>query len=169
MKNTYHFFNASLVPEELEQILQNIEANISARSAVHPSAIPRYTLPVPAPVPDFAAAIAALRTAQAPYYVADGSLPARVVKKILNLFIKIFGRKQAYYNTLNLDMLGAFAAHMNTLQLQNNSQVNVINDLVQTVAQLENTLEELHTAQIPGQKINSKNTAQRKKTVQRKP
>lgn len=179
MKNTKSFFDANIAPEELEQILQSIDENIAARSVLREATAttPRpYTLPVPAPVPDFSAAITMIRNAQAPYYVVSGSLPGRVIKKALNLFIKIFGRKQAYYNELTLDVLNALAAHMHTLQQQNSSQVNVINDLVSTVAQLENSVEELYTLQGNSQKLaepltmalKPKNEPKRKKTVQSK-
>lgn len=157
MKKAQPFFDANIDPGELEKILQSIDESIAARSASHQvSAVntpQRYTLPLPAPVPDFSTAITVIRNAQAPYYVVSGSLPGRVVKRIFNLFIKVFGRKQAYYNTLTLDVIQALVAHMNTLQQQNTSHVNVINDLVGTVAQLENSIEELTTAQISNQEI----------------
>ena len=184
MKNTKSFFDASLAPEELEKILQSIDENIAARSALRQTTATnsmgstpnRYTLPVPAPVPDFSTAITIIRNAQAPYYVVDGSLPRKVIKKAFNLFIKVFGRKQAYYNELTLDVLNDLVAHMNTLQQQNSSQVNVINDLVNTVAQLENSVEELYTMQGNNQKLieplimalKPKTEPKRKKIVQSK-
>jgi len=177
MKKTKPFFDANLANEELEQILQNIDENIAARSASRQvtnqaeAAPSHYTLPVPAPVPDFSSAITLIRNAQAPYYVVSGGLLGRIVKKTFNLFIKFFGRKQAYYNNLNLDVLSALVAHINTLQQQNMSQVNVINDLVNTVAQLENSLEELYATQANTQLIQDstpQKALKRKKTVQNK-
>jgi hypothetical protein len=180
MKNKKPVFDAGIEPEELEKILQSIDANLAGKPVSYSVAAvenkvqpaPRsLILPAPAPVPDFASTITLIRNARAPYYVVSGSLPGRIVKKGFNLFIKVFGRKQAYYNELTLDVLGALAAHTNTVQQQNLSQVSVINDLVDTVAQLEHQMEELQMAPVKKQKgsaVKPKSQPARKKTAQGK-
>jgi hypothetical protein len=155
MKNKKIIFEESITPEELERILQKIDENLAGASGLGQANVigktgmnfSRYTLPIPAPVPDFNSTLTVMRNADAPYYVIDGSLPSRIIKKTFNLFIKVFGRKQAYYNALNLNILNLLVSYIHTLQQQNNSQVNMINDLVNSVAQLEDTMEELYVAQ----------------------
>ena len=117
------FSPASSSPDKLEEILQRIHDNVYSRSLLSNQTrpLPEYSSPVdlrllPPLPPDLLEKITVIRNAQAPYYVVSGNTLTRVVKRLHNLVLKLFGRKQAYYNNLTLDLLESVAAYLYALQ-----------------------------------------------------
>ena len=133
-------FTAGVTPETLEEILQRIDENLATRSLLHDKSdatgdskpdnnAELFHLPLPPAPPNFFERIIEIRNAQAPYYVVNGNPIAKLIKKAHNLVIKVFGRKQAYFNNLTLNVLEALAVYVSALQEHNKSQSVLTNAL----------------------------------------
>ena len=126
--------------DKLEDILQRIHDNVYSHSLLSdpakrpsdPSHQIGPLMPPPFP-PDLLERINALRHAQAPYYVVSGNPFARLIKRLHNLVLKLFGRKQAYYNHLSLDLLESMTTYLKAVQEHNKTQTSRIESLVQQV------------------------------------
>ena len=126
--------------DKLEEIFQRIHDNVYSHSLLsdqknplseHRDQIGPVMLP-PFP-PDLLERITALRNARAPYYLVSGNPLTRLIKRVHNLVLKLFGRKQAYYNQLTLDLLESMAAYLQALQEHNKTQSSRIEALVSQV------------------------------------
>ena len=139
------FFSASFPPAMLEEILQRIDENLYSRPVLS-NQTERGTesihgfdhLPLPPLPPDFLEKIAVMRNAQAPYYVVSGNPITRLIKRMHNLVLKVFGRKQAYFNNLAVHVLEATVAYLSASQEHNKSQTVLTNSLArQMTLQME--------------------------------
>jgi hypothetical protein len=116
-------FSLGLDREVLEEILQKIDENLATRSLLYQdSPLPEASLPnhratpfsssILPPPPNFAERITEIRNAQAPYYVLQGNPLIKLIKRLHNLVLKVFGRKQAYFNRLTLDLLDVMSGYL---------------------------------------------------------
>lgn len=146
----------AVAPDTLEEILQQIHDNVYSHPLLpnqtnplsdHLSQMDALLLPPP---PDLLGKIMALRSAQAPYYLVSGSLPVRIIKRLHNLVLKVFGRKQAYYNNLTLDLLESMVSYLHTLQEHTRAQASLIEALT-TQVMLQMQMEQSATWQMEGQ------------------
>ena len=113
--------------DKLEELFQRIHDNVYSHSLLsEQTTLPSFP-------PDLLERITALRQAQAPYYVVSGNPLTRLIKKAHNLVLKLFGRKQAYYNNLTLDLLESMAAFLQALQEHNKTQASRIESLTKQV------------------------------------
>ncbi len=99
-----------LSPKELTEILQKVDDDIRRRNELVEggSFSPEESFLNPPPaliLPDLIARINENQDYHAPLYNSQGWSIASIVKKILNIPIKIFARKQQYYNQEILEML----------------------------------------------------------------
>ena len=108
---------------KLEELFQRIHDNVYSHSLLSDQT------KLPSLPPDLLERITALRHAQAPYYVVSGNPLTKLIKKVHNLVLKLFGRKQAYYNNLTLDLLESMAAFLQALQEHNKTQASRIESL----------------------------------------
>ena len=113
--------------DKLEEIFQRIHDNVYSHSLLSDQT------KLPSFPPDLFERITALRHAQAPYYVVSGNPLTRLIKRVHNLVLKLFGRKQAYYNDLTLDLLESMAAFLQALQEHNKTQASRIESLTRQV------------------------------------
>ena len=113
--------------DKLEEIFQRIHDNVYSHSLLSDQ---KKLPPFP---PDLLERITALRGAQAPYYVVSGNPLTRLIKTVHNLVVKLFGRKQAYYNNLILDLLESMASFLQALQEHNKTQASRIESLTRQV------------------------------------
>lgn len=130
----------SVTPDDLEEIFQQIHDNVhlhpimsNQKNALSDVIAQMDTLLPPTPPPDLLEKIAAIRNAQAPYYVVSGNPVARLIKRLHNLVLKVFGRKQAYYNALTLDLLESMVSYLHALQEHSKAQSSLIEALTQQV------------------------------------
>lgn len=90
---------ASLSPEELQDILDRIKANLSR----HPVFSPEVALKA---LDDMEQRLQYLRSSKAPFFVeANGRGPVAIVARILNLPIRLFGRRQVQFNKVLREFL----------------------------------------------------------------
>jgi hypothetical protein len=113
--------------DKLEELFQRIHDNVYSHSLLSDQT------KLPSFPPHLLERITALRQAQAPYYVVSGNPLTRLIKKVHNLVLKLFGRKQAYYNDLTLDLLESMAAFLQALQEHNKTQASRIESLTKQV------------------------------------
>jgi len=113
--------------EKLEEIFQRIHDNVYSQSLLSDQ------MKLPSFPPDLFERITAIRQAQAPYYVVSGSPLTRLIKRVHNLVLKLFGRKQAYYNELALDLLESLTVILQALQEYNKTQASRIESLTRQV------------------------------------
>jgi len=90
--------------------------------------------PLPPSPPNFFERITEIRNAQAPYYVISGNFISKFIKRMHNLVLKLFGRKQAYFNNLTVSVLEAMAAYLSALQEHNKSQSVLANALARQMS-----------------------------------
>jgi predicted ribosome quality control (RQC) complex YloA/Tae2 family protein len=137
-KKSEPFFSANLPPEELEEILQQIEDNLSTRPLLHKEGDARpqgnlHTLPLPTESPNFLALVTELRNARAPYYVVSGNFVTKVIKQVHNIVMKVFGRKQAYFNELTINLLQAMGTDLQGRQEYTQKQALLVNMLAREI------------------------------------
>lgn len=113
--------------DKLEEIFQRIHDNVYSHSLLSDQ------MKLPSFPPDLFERITAIRQAQAPYYVVSGNPLTRLIKKVHNLVLRLFGRKQAYYNDLTLDLLESMTAFLQALQEYNKTQASRIESLTRQV------------------------------------
>lgn len=113
--------------DKLEEIFQRIHDNVYSHSLLSDQT------KLPSLPPDLLERITALRHAQAPYYVVSGNPLTRLVKRLHNLVLKLFGRKQAYHNQLTLDLLESMTTYLQSVQEHNKMQTSRTESLVQQV------------------------------------
>lgn len=106
-----YFSLASLLsPEEITQILEKVDDDIRRKNELleETASAPQGSFLNPPPaliLTDLLARINENQGYHAPLYTSQGWSIDSIVKKILNLPIKIFARKQQYYNQEILEML----------------------------------------------------------------
>jgi hypothetical protein len=134
----------------LEEILQRIDENLHVHTVIadeskpmEPTSPQLTLLPPPPAPPDFLARIYEIRSAHAPFYVVSGSFPARLLKRAHNLVMKFFGRKQAYYNNLTLNLIETMAASLASTQTHLKSQSALINALSSQMALQQSDYQQL--------------------------
>lgn len=113
--------------DKLEEIFQRIHDNVYSHSLLSDQT------KLPSLPPDLFERITAIRQAQAPYYVVSGNVLTRLIKKVHNLVLGLFGRKQAYYNDLTLDLLENMTAFLQALQEYNKTQASRTESLTRQV------------------------------------
>jgi len=116
------FFSADFSSEELAEILQRIDDKVTWRSEMEKQDVPQQTTAVLYPPPqlvvtDISAKIDENRSYNAPFFIANGWGFSAIVKRFLNLILKIYAQKQAYLNSQELSMLNAL--NQNTQQINN--------------------------------------------------
>ncbi len=124
----------------LEEILQRIDENLYLHPLIADQSKPAEQqhyqfnqLPLPPTPPNFFERVAEIRGAQAPYYAVSGNFLARLIKRTHNLVLKVFGRKQAYFNNLTLNLLESMAAFTSATQEHIKSQSVLTNALANQI------------------------------------
>ncbi len=165
------FSSTGLAPEELEEILQQIDANLHARPLLQKNktiANPNdlYTLSAPPPLRNYMILLEEIHNSKAPYYVVSGNIISKLIKKAHNFIVKIFGSKQAYYNQLNMNLLQSIIGDLQTYQAHFEKQTWLINILSQEVLTLRNLQNEMQNQQstASSRDINNKKKTSRIKT-----
>jgi hypothetical protein len=149
---------ASSSPEKLEEIFQRIHDNVYSRSLLSDQTkllLEEYSnqidaLLLPTLPPDLLEKITAIRNVRAPYYVVSGNPLTKIIKSLHNLVLKFFGRKQAYYNSLTLDLIESMAAYLQALQEHSKTQSSRLEALT---TQMMLQTEQFATLQIDYQKM----------------
>ena len=149
------FFAGGLDPQEVERLLVRIDENIGLRPLLAGNAssdrLPvdgLASLPAPAPIEDLGWLVEEIRRKQAPFFVAPGYSLASLFKKILNLPLIVFGRKQALFDREVLDLAGRLsvqatsqAAHLHALYAHTETLGGEVNRLRTTLARLSDLIE----------------------------
>ncbi len=99
-------FRIRLPDDELETVLQRVEENLALRPVLDPE--PPAAEPE-GPFDGLRARLAALRALRAPYFVLGGRVPGAVAA-VLNLPLRVFGRKQRRFNEDLLRLLEQWLA-----------------------------------------------------------
>jgi hypothetical protein len=127
-------------PDNLEKVLQRIHDNVYSRPLLsnQTNLLPDYSKQMDSPLippfpTDLLEKITLIRNAQAPYYVVSGNPLTKIIKRFHNLVLKLFGRKQAYYNNLTLDVLENMVAYLHVLQEHHKAQSSRIEALTRQV------------------------------------
>lgn len=99
------FLSAGLDHKELARILQRIDEQLELRPLYRAQLVdhgePMTQTGEPPPLPNFTDLrnqIHIMRQSRAPLFVVEGSLSRRIVRRLLNLPIKVFGRKQIQFH-----------------------------------------------------------------------
>lgn len=92
--------------DELEQILREIDANLAQHAVARGPAASATA----AALPGLALRVQELRRLQAPLFLAQGYGPRALLRRLLNLPIRVFGRKQIVFNRELLALLEDLAA-----------------------------------------------------------
>jgi hypothetical protein len=158
MENQKHstlttFFSSNLNQVELEQILQRIDENLALRPILrHQDTDPAgASTASPPSLPDlgeFAMLLQRLRMMRAPLFVVKGSDPRNQLKRLLNLPIRVFGRRQTRFNNELLDALTALLTDMQGIyehaeyQLQRARVAEQLQDHTQRLEAIADTLRE---------------------------
>lgn len=137
------FFQANMPPQEIEEILRRIDENLALRPllANEPSVSPASgadLLPPPG-LPEAANLqwhIEEVKRRDAPFFFTGGTGPARWARRLLNLPIKVFGRKQAYFNREILAALSQMASQLTHLRRQAEYQAQLYEGLQRATARL---------------------------------
>ena len=128
-------FSAELNPAELEEILRRIDENLALRPILPGQPTGESGLETAAPPlpgwPDLAWRLQEIRQRQSPYFVVNGPDLANQLRRLLNLPLRVFGRKQAYFNGEALDVLGEIVAQLQALRAQAEYHARVAQDLAQ--------------------------------------
>ena len=140
LSTTPSLFSASVPPAVIEEVLQRIHENVYLHPLIAEQLKPGgqlhdqfdYLPPLPTP-PNFSETINEIRSAQAPFYVVSGNFLARLIKRAHNQVLKLFGRKQAYFNNLTLNLLESMAAYLHALQEHDKAQSSRIESLTSQV------------------------------------
>jgi hypothetical protein len=115
---------ASLSPEELQDILDRIKANLHR----HPVFSPEVTSKA---LDDVERCLQYLRSSKAPLYVeAYGRGPVAIVARILNLPIRLFGRRQLQFNEVLREFL-ADASVLFHILYEQSAEIARLSDEVQ--------------------------------------
>jgi predicted SAM-dependent methyltransferase len=125
------FFQTSLPPEEVEQILRRIDENLALRPLFHEQGEQAESPAIgsPPPFPNFAGMfqrIQALQGMQAPFFAIKGHALQRLVRRGLNAPIKVFGHKQASFNRDLLDAVNALVTQLQGLRQQAEYQRQIV-------------------------------------------
>jgi predicted nucleic acid-binding Zn-ribbon protein len=118
------FSSDALSPEALEEILRRIDENLELRplllasdsAATQPRSDEDLVL---APLPemtDLSGRIHAVRSFNAPYFLVQERGLRGFVKRLINLPLRLFGYKQALFNSHALDMLALIALQLQALR-----------------------------------------------------
>jgi predicted SAM-dependent methyltransferase len=136
-------FRASLPPQEVEAILRRIDENLALRpllaNELSPSTVNGVDLPPPPGVPEAPNLqwhVEEVKRRDAPFFFTGGTGLARWVRRLLNLPIKVFGRKQAYFNREILAALSQMAAQLTHLRRQAEYQAQLYEGLQKATARL---------------------------------
>ncbi|MFO7167188.1 MAG: hypothetical protein DIU80_004085 [Chloroflexota bacterium] len=157
--------SSSLAPEELDALLRRIDENLELRSVLRSNTTATNPTVAPPALPDLTprfGQLELLRRLGELLYVHTGSLLPDLGRRFLNLPIKIFARKQIFYNRELNSMLTALLEHLAALnehavytatQASRNTEVlthlqTEKQELVQSqVAALQARIDELQEAQ----------------------
>lgn len=127
------FLWAEVSPTVIEEVLQHIDENLYSHPLLSDETAEGRknefgfdSLPFPPAPSGFPEKIREIHNAQAPYYVVSGNLIAKIIKTAHNLVIKIFGRKQAYFNNLILDVLDNMASYWQEYHKIQTAQINTL-------------------------------------------
>jgi len=130
--------------ESLEEILQKIDENLATRSLLYQnSLLPESSLlnkrailfssSILPPPPNFAEQITEIRNAQAPFFVLQGNPFIKLIKRFHNLVLKVFGRKQAYFNHLILNLLDVMSGYLSLFYEYSNERSVLESDKLDAV------------------------------------
>lgn len=115
------FSSMHLKPEELEEILRRIDENLALRPLMHGNSSitePSTTLggsSVPTDLSDLYCKLERIRHAQAPFFVIKGNWLHKLLRHLLNLPIRVFGKKQAFFDREALELLGLITTQLQSL------------------------------------------------------
>jgi predicted SAM-dependent methyltransferase len=113
------FWSSNLKPEEVEEILRRIDENLAlgpiiAGNSNRMEAANLGESPTLPDLPNLLGKLQEVRQAEAPFFVIKGQWLHRLMRRVLNLPMRVFGQKQAFFSREVLDLL-----HLMTSQLQN--------------------------------------------------
>jgi hypothetical protein len=157
-KQSSHPIRPELPLDETERLLERVDENLLSRrlwqlADSQPEggeSIP--TIPLPPTGADLTYPLAEMRSSDAPYYVVNGNILARIVKSLHNLIVKVFGRKQAYFNNLTMNNLEALARDLKAMHEYSKVQSIQINLLSHRIREQEKIIKELRARRTPGRK-----------------
>ena len=162
------FLSAGLDHKELARILQRIDEQLELHSLYRAQQVqhskPMNQIGEPPPLPNFTDLrnqIHVMRQSRAPLFVVEGSLSRRIVRRLLNLPIKLFGHKQIQFHRdlfqtvdlllqalVNLRQHAIHQSHTDRLIQQQQAYIQLLQEAVlvlQTCADLQQ--HEMHSLQ----------------------
>jgi hypothetical protein len=142
---TEAFFSSDLEQAELDQILRRIDEGLALRPLFREP--PADAAPVAPDLGDLPERLSLLKTVGAPLFTARGWRPKSLAKKLVNLPIRVLGRKQIYFDWQVLaaldEMLSQFQAQRGSLAQLAEAQ----RELAEAQQQLAATQRELAATQ----------------------
>ncbi|MDD5367989.1 MAG: hypothetical protein PHQ40_02795 [Anaerolineaceae bacterium] len=144
------FFDANFDYSEIAQILEKIDNNIRFREELFkPDENEAFTdeLPPPSPVsiPDVGNRVSENKNYHAPYFISNTRSLSSLVKLLLNLPIKLFGRKQHYFNREVLDMLASLNVAVHDLSRLAEYDTKLYSHVIRQSGNLEELTEKVKT------------------------
>jgi hypothetical protein len=139
------FFSSELEQAELEQILHRIDEGLALRSLFRDP--PADAPPVSADLGDLPERLTLLKAVGAPLFTARGWRPKSLVKKLVNLPIRVVGRKQIYFNWQVLAALDEFLVQVQALRGSQAQIAEAQRELAATRQELADAQQELAAAQ----------------------
>lgn len=142
-------FSSGLDAAEVEQILKRIDEHIFLRSIIqeqsgHDTATAGVQMPVLPSLDDYTWRLERLRIVDAPLFGIGSFSPKGIVKWLLNVPIRIFGRKQLFYNREVLELLNVTRSQFLALQQYASYTANLSESILQLqieVAQLNEQID----------------------------
>lgn len=157
-KQSLHLTRPELPLDETERLLERVDENLLSRrlwqqaDSQPEDGVFVPTIPLPPIGTDMTYPLAEMRSSDAPYYVVNGNVLSRIIKSLHNLVVKVFGRKQAYFNTLTMNNLEALARDLKAMHEYSKVQSIQINLLSHRVREQEKIIKELRTRRTPDRK-----------------
>lgn len=155
-KQTSPIIRPELPLGETERLLDRVDENLLSRRFLQPAvsllenddtSVP--TIPLPPAGVDMEFPLSEMRGSEAPYYVVNGSGLARILKRLHNMVLKVFGRKQSYFNNLAINHLETLSHEMEALREYTKIQTLQINLLSHRIREQQKIIKELRIAQRP--------------------
>ncbi len=141
MKN--EVFIGGIDPQEIADVLHRIDENINMRSVL---GFGKINQDIQINIPDLDSTIDRIHHLyhlSSPFYSVYGSPAKRIVRWLLNVPLRVFARRQAYYNRESLQISAEIANHAQSLQIALTHLSQRIDRLVTTVDELRSIQESL--------------------------
>ncbi len=141
MKN--EVFIGGIDPQEIADVLHRIDENINMRSVL---GFGKINQDIQINIPDLNSTIDRIHHLyhlSSPFYSVYGSPAKRIVRWLLNVPLRVFARRQAYYNRESLQISAEIANHAQSLQIALTHLSQRIDRLVTTVDELRSIQESL--------------------------